>query len=59
MDFKGCSQSIRKEIEAIRDNYLEEGYESGELTKEKKESNFSKFLFFFSKILINNNKAPE
>ena len=52
MNLDGCTQSVKREIEAMRDSHLEHGGgESREFRPQKKERNFLKYLFFLNKVL--------
>jgi len=59
MNFNGCTKSVRKEIEAMRDTHLENSNENKRLDSQKRVCTLSKYLFFFSKVSLKNNKASK
>lgn len=59
MNLNGCPQSVRREIEAMRDDYLERGSTSRELRPQKGERDFTKYLFFLKKVLSKKNKGSK
>ena len=59
MNSIGYSQSVRKEIEAIHEAHLEKGSNRQMLQRQKKESTLCRYLLFFSKLSLKNNKASK
>jgi hypothetical protein len=51
MNLDGCSESVKKEIIAMHDQYLENGDRVKELRLEKKKSYIMRYLFFKLKVL--------
>ena len=50
MNFNGCTQSVRREIEAIHELHLEKDANHRMLHPQKKEWKFSKYFFFINKM---------
>ncbi len=59
MDLEGCNQSVKKEIVAIHDQYLETKDRTRELRLQKKKVNIIRHLFLLAKVFRNKTKLQK